>query len=73
MTEETATTVADIVLLVVAGAVTWAILRDPRLRRTALRLLRTLATGTIPAYLATEIGTAWAASGQRNQRGMMAG
>lgn len=72
MKHETATAVADVLLLAAAGAVTWLIVRDPRLRKPAFRLLWTLASGTIPAYLATEIRTAWAASGQRNQRDMMA-
>jgi hypothetical protein len=70
MTEETATRVATIILLAAGGAATWAILRDSRLRRPALGLLRTLVTGTVPALLAREIRAAWEASGQRS---MMAG
>lgn len=73
MREETATAVADVVLLAAAGAAAWVILRDPRLRGLALRLLRTLVATTIPAYLAREVRTAWEASGQRNPQGMMAG
>lgn len=73
MNEETATTIADVVLLVAAGAAAWFILRDPRLRRPAFRLLGTLALSTIPAYLAREVRTAWEASGQKNRQGMMAG
>jgi hypothetical protein len=73
MKEETAVAIADLVLLAAAGAAAWLILRDPRLRRPALRLVRTLVTGTIPAYLAREVRTAWVASGQQNHSGMMAG
>lgn len=59
MTEETATAIADVVLLLAAGAATWFILRDPRLRRVALGLLRTAVTGAVPAYLVREVRTAW--------------
>jgi hypothetical protein len=73
MKNETALAIADVVLLAAAGGVAWVILRNPRLRRPALRLLWTFATGTVPVYLGNEIRTAWRVSGERNQRGMMTG
>lgn len=73
MKEQTATTIADVVLLAAAGTVAWLIVRDPRLRRPALQLLRGFVTGTVPAYLAREIRTAWEVSGQPDRRGMIPG
>lgn len=73
MKEETAYALADLTLIVAAGAAAWFILRDPRLRRPALRLVRVALTTTIPAYLAREVRRAWGASGQHNRRSMMAG
>ena len=73
MKEETAYAVADLALIVAAGAAAWFVLREPRLRRPALRLVRVLATTTIPAFLVREVRTAWEASGQRNRQSMMAG
>jgi hypothetical protein len=73
MRDDTATTIADIVLLIGAGAAAWLVLRDPRLRRPALRLVRTVLTGTIPAYLAREVRTAWEVSGRRNRQSMIPG
>ena len=73
MKEETATLVADVLLVAAAGAVTWVVLRDPRLRRPVFRMLRTLVTATLPTYFAHEIRTAWAESGRREEQSMMAG
>lgn len=72
MKQETATLVADLVLFAAAGAATWLILRDERIRRPALRLLWQAATVGLPAYLAKEVRTAWAESDQRKQRSMIA-
>jgi hypothetical protein len=72
MKEETATVVADVVLLGVGLTAAWLIVRNPRLRRPALHLLRTFVTGTLPVYLTREVRTAWEVSGRRNTQGMMA-
>jgi len=66
MREQTATNVANVILLAAAGAATWLILGDPRLRRPALGLLRTFLAGTVPAFLLRELRTAWEASGERS-------
>ncbi len=66
MTDETATTVANVIMLTAAGAVGWLILRDPRLRRPAIGLLRLFVTGTVPTFLTRELRAAWEASGERS-------
>lgn len=62
MSPATARTVANVIVgagVVAAGVV---ILRTPRFRRVAWQLAKTAASTTLPAYLATEVTTAWRAS-----------
>lgn len=71
MTEENARRIAN---LVMAGAVLGAgyyIVRTPRLRRIAWRLLVTAVTGTVPAWLGGELRHAWAESGESRPHDMM--
>jgi len=66
MEEATARRIADAVLVVAAAGVAWIVLKDPARRRAAFRLLRQLATGTVPGYLGRELRVAWEASGRRS-------
>lgn len=73
MDDERATAVADLLLVAAVAGAAWFVLREPARRRAAFRLARTWATGPLPAFLARELRAAWAASGQRGGRSMMAG
>jgi hypothetical protein len=66
MNERTATQIANGLLLAGAGALTYVVLRDPRRRRLAFRLARTLVAGPVAAFLTRELKTAWEVSGQRS-------
>ncbi|HSL20853.1 MAG TPA: hypothetical protein VK886_04915 [Vicinamibacterales bacterium] len=66
MNEQTATRVANVVMIAAAGAAAWVVLRDPRRRRGAARLLKALAAGPLPAWFVRELRTAWEESGQRS-------
>jgi hypothetical protein len=65
MREDTARTVANIVIGAAAIGAAVVVLRVPALRRLALGLARTAITGGIPAWVANEVRTAWAESGRR--------
>jgi hypothetical protein len=62
MTPETARTTANLLLAAAAAAIAFAVLRNPRWRYAAGRVLRTGLTG-LPRLVADETRQAWAASG----------
>jgi hypothetical protein len=62
VTPEAARTSANVLLAVAAGAVAFAILRNPRWRRASVRLLRAGLTDALPKMVAQETRQAWAAS-----------
>ena len=57
--EETASTVANVVLAAAAIGAAVVVLRTPALRRLAFGLARTAITTTIPLWLTREIKHAW--------------
>jgi hypothetical protein len=61
--EETARTVANVILATAAVGAAVVILRTPTLRRLAFGLARTAITTTIPVWLSREIRQAWQAEG----------
>ncbi len=65
MTRTTARTVANLVLGAAGAAAAYYVLKHPRLRRAALRALKTGLTNTIPGYLVKEATDAWRETGQR--------
>jgi hypothetical protein len=67
MREDTARTVANIVIGGAAIAAAVVVLRVPALRRLAFGLARAAITTGIPVWIAQEVGTAWAASERRRQ------
>ncbi len=62
MNETTAQRVADVLLAAAVVSVAWVVLRDPRGRRLAARLLRRFVTADAPRFLAREIRHAWEAT-----------
>lgn len=62
MREETARTVANVVLGAAAIGAAIVILRVPTLRRLAFGLARTAVTTGIPAWLGREVQHAWQTS-----------
>ena len=67
MNEETARTVANVVLGAAAIGAAVVVLRVPTLRRLAFGLVRTAVTAGIPAWFAQEVQHAWAESGRRQE------
>lgn len=65
MKEETARTVANIVIGAAAIGAAVVVLRVPALRRLAFGLARTAIAGAVPAWIASEVRHAWAESGQK--------
>ena len=61
--EDSARTVANIVVGAAALGAAVVILRTPALRRLAFGLARTALTVTIPAWLSREVREAWADTG----------
>ena len=61
--EDTARTVANVVVGAAALGAAVLILRTPVLRRLAFGLARTALTVSIPAWLSHEVQTAWSESG----------
>ncbi len=59
MTEQNAQTVANVVVGVAGAIAGYFILRNPRLRGAAWRLLKIGLTTTIPGYLLKEATGAW--------------
>ena len=64
--EETARTVANVIVGAAALGAAVIILRTPTLRRLAFGLARTALTVTIPAWVSTEVREAWADSARRS-------
>jgi hypothetical protein len=62
MTEQTARTVANVVIGAAAIGVAYVVLRTPSLRRMAARLLVAAVTGGVPAWIGREVHHAWDAS-----------
>jgi len=62
MTERTARTVANVVLLSAGVAAAYVILTTPPLRRFAVRATRVWLGATVPVYLLKEIRRAWVES-----------
>ena len=62
MKEETAHTVANVVLAAVAVGAAVVVLRTPALRRLAFGLARTAITTSIPLWLSHQVKQAWAES-----------
>ena len=63
--EDTARTVANVVVGAAALGAAVVILRTPRLRRLAFGLARTVMVSGLPAWLAREVREAWTASDSR--------
>lgn len=63
MTEQTARTVANVVLATAALGAAVVVLRVPALRRLALGLAATALTTQVPVWLRQEVTQAWHASG----------
>ncbi len=61
--EDTARTIANVVVGAAALGAVVLILRTPTLRRLAFGLARTALTVTLPAWLSHEVQTAWSDSG----------
>ena len=62
MTEETARTIANVVVGAAVLGAAVVILRTPTLRRLAIGLARTAIVTGIPAWLTREVKEAWQAS-----------
>lgn len=65
MKEDTARTVANVVLAAAAVGAAIVVLRVPALRKMALGLAATALTTQLPAWLRQEVTQAWQHSGQR--------
>jgi hypothetical protein len=65
MTDQTARKVANVALTVAVVGATYVILKTPALRRLAFGLAVSALTGTVPAWLASEVQHAWMESGHR--------
>jgi hypothetical protein len=62
MTESSAEKFANIVMGAAAIGAAYYVVKTPRLRRMAWRLIGGAATGLIPAWLAQEIRSSWEAA-----------
>jgi hypothetical protein len=65
MTEDSARTLANVILGAGALCVAYYVLKTPSLRRLAWRLAAIGITSTAPAWLSREVRHAWAESGRR--------
>ena len=65
MKEESARTIANVVLAAAAVGAAVVVLRVPALRKMALGLAATALTTQIPGWLRQEVTHAWHASGSR--------
>ncbi len=68
MTEDTARTVANVVLAAAAVGAAYVVVTTPPLRRLAWRLAVTALTGTLPVWLRHEVQQAWVESGRSRER-----
>jgi hypothetical protein len=73
MTEQTARTVANLVIGAAALGAAYIILRTPSLRRMAAGLSFAALTGGLPAWVSQEVQRAWNASSQDDGSGRAAG
>jgi hypothetical protein len=64
MTEQTARTVANVVLATAGVAAAYVVLTTPPLRRLALRGLRLWLGASVPLYLLSQTHDAWVESGR---------
>lgn len=64
MTEAAARTTANVLLTAAAFAAGYVVLANPRLRRVASRLTRVWLGASVPIYLLTQVGRAWAETGR---------
>lgn len=64
MREETARTVANVVLAAAAVGAAVVVLRVPALRKMAIGLAATALTTQVPAWLRQEVSQAWTNSGR---------
>lgn len=62
MTEESARTVANVILGAAALGAIYVVVTNPPLRRLAWRLARTALTGSLPTWLGHEVRQAWVES-----------
>ena len=67
MTEPTARTVANAVLATAGVAAAYVVITTPPLRRLAARVLQLWLGATVPVYLMTQAGRAWAESGRASR------
>jgi hypothetical protein len=65
MTEQTAKTIANVVLGAAALGAAYVVVKTPQLRRLAIGLVAAALTGPVPAWLSRELQHAWADSGRR--------
>jgi hypothetical protein len=63
--DDTARTLANVILGAAALAAAVVVLRTPPLRRLAFGLARTAVTVTLPVWLSREVKQAWTDSGTR--------
>ncbi len=68
MTEDTARTVANVVLTAAVVGAAYVVVTTPPLRRLAWRLAVTALTGTLPFWLRQEVHQAWIESGRSRKR-----
>jgi len=64
MTDEQASSAADLVLLSAGLAAAYVVLTRPRLRRLAVRAVRYWLGASVPVFLATQARNAWVESGR---------
>jgi hypothetical protein len=62
MTERTARTVANVVLLSAGVAAAYVVLTTPPLRRLAVRVTRVWLGASVPVFLLNEVRRAWVES-----------
>ena len=65
MSPSNARIVSNVALTAVGVAAGYFVLKNPKLRRAAFRLLRIALTTTIPGYLVKEATDAWRETGRR--------
>ena len=69
MTEESARTIANVVVGAAAVGAAIYVAKTPPLRRVAWRVAVMALTGTLPVWFRGELQRAWAESGQRHPLG----
>jgi hypothetical protein len=67
MTSESARTASNAILLTAGLAAAYVVLTTPPLRRLALIGVRLWLGSTVPVYLLTQVGRAWAEAGRANR------